>query len=383
MKRRFVFSDYLLTILFILVISSAGIQQWFKILPEMPNQENRALNTMPGFNPARLDPFPRLFEAYYNDHFAFRNQFMKLYADINFKVYNKCPYPDQVLIGRNQNLFMVPKELDTYQRTTLFTNNELDRIRSEFSHRKKYFENKGIDYYVAVCPIKYSIYPEYLPWYVQVRDTISRTDQFLDVISGLGIEMIDLRKVLLAAKDSASRELFMATDNHWNEIGAFVAYQNIAARIARKIPGVRVLQANDYTIRPKHRNGGNLAHIINMHEEMQDVQYSFTLRKSVKISSITPCPYEVPDNFEEINFFKGYYMQDNNQDLPRIMIVHDSFGKFIHAYFRDSFSRSVFIWDKWQYKLNEPIVDAEKPDVYISMTLESLLPGLANNCEFH
>lgn len=382
MKRRIVFSNYLLTILFILVISSAAIQQWFKILPEMPNQENRALNPMPDINPARLDPFPRLFEAYYNDHFAFRNQFMKLYADMNFEVYNKCPYPDQVLIGHNQNLFMIPKELDTYQRTTLFTNEELDRIRSEFSYRKKYFEKKGIAYYVAVCPIKYSIYPEYLPWYVQVRDTVSRTDQFLDVISGLGIEAIDLRKVLLEAKDSESRELFMATDNHWNEIGAFVAYQNIAARIARKLPGARVLQAKDYTIRPKHRNGGNLAHILNMHEEMPDVQYTFTLRKSVKISMITPCPYKVPDNFEEINFFKGYYMQDNSQNLPRILIVHDSFGKFIHAYFRDSFSRSVFIWDKWQYKLNEPIVDAEKPDVYISMTLESLLPGLAQNCEF-
>jgi len=383
MKRRTLFSNYLITILFILVIFSAGIQQGFKLLPEMPNQENRALNTMPDFNPARLDPFPRSFEAFYNDHFAFRNQFLKLYADMNFNIYNKCPYPDQVLIGQNQHLFMVPKELDTYQRTTLFTNEELNRIRSEFSYRKKYFENKGIDYYVAVCPIKYSIYPEYLPWYLQVRDTVSRTDQFLDVISGLGIEVIDLRKVLLAAKDSATRELFMATDNHWNEIGAFVAYQNIASRISKKQPRLRVFQASDYTIRPMHRNGGNLAHILNMQEEMRDVQYTFTLRKPVKTSMITPCPYKAPDNFDLNDFFKGYSMQDGNQQLPRIMIVHDSFGKFIHAYFRDSFSRSVFIWDKWQYKLNEPIVDAEKPDVYISMTLESLLPGLANNCEFH
>lgn len=348
----------------------------------MPNQENRSLDTMPVFNPAHLDPFPHSFESYYNDHFAFRNQFMKLYADMNFKVYNKCPYPDQVLIGHNQNLFMVPKELDTYQRTTLFTNNELDRIRSEFSYRKEYFKNKGIVYYVAVCPVKYSIYPEYLPWYLQVRDTVSRTDQFLDVVSGLGIEVIDLRQVLLATKDSSSRELFMATDNHWNEIGAFAAYHSIAVRIAQELPGARVLQAKDYKIKPKNRNGGNLAHILNMEEEMQDVEYTFTLRKPVKTRMITPCPYKVPDDFYANEFFKGYYMPENKQNLPRIMIVHDSFGKFIHPYFRDSFSRSVFIWDKWQYKLNEPIVDAEKPDVYISMTLESLLPGLVQNCEF-
>jgi hypothetical protein len=385
MKRRTLFSNYLITILFILVISSAGIQQGFKLLPEMPNQENRALDTMPDFNPSYLDAFPRSFEAFYNDHFAFRNHFLKMYADMNFNIYKKCPYPDQVIIGYNQHLFMIPKELDTYQRTTLFTKDELDRIRSEFSYRKNYFQEKGIDYFVAVCPIKYSIYPEYLPWYMQIQDTVCRTDQFLDVISGLGIEVIDLRKVLLAAKDSissTSRELFMATDNHWNEIGAFVAYQNIASRIARKQPRALVLQASDYTISPKHRNGGNLANILNMREEMKDVQYTFTLWNPVKTNEITPCPYKAPDDFYVNEFFKGYSMQDGNQNLPRIMMVHDSFGKFIHPYFRDSFSRSVFIWDKWQYKLNEPIIDAEKPDVYISMTLESLLPALANNCEF-
>jgi hypothetical protein len=119
-----------------------------------------------------------------------------------------------------------------------------------------------------------------------------------------------------------------------------------------------------------------------MREEMKDVQYTFTLWNPVKTNEITPCPYKAPDDFYVNEFFKGYSMQDGNQNLPRIMMVHDSFGKFIHPYFRDSFSRSVFIWDKWQYKLNEPIIDAEKPDVYISMTLESLLPALANNCEF-
>ena len=383
MKGRFIFSNYFITLLFLLVISSAAIQQWFVLLPEMPGTENRALNKMPEFNPALLDPFPQSYEAYYNDHFAFRNQFLKLYADMNYKVYGKCPYPEQVIIGRDQHLFMIPKELDTYQRTTLLSSEELERIRSEFSFRKKYFESKGIDYYVAVCPTKYSVYPDFLPWYVQVRDTVSRTDQFLDVVAGLGIEVIDLRKVLLAARDSSSRELFMATDNHWNEIGAFAAYQYITSGIAKKYPAVKVLQASDYTIRPRHRDGGNLAHILNMQDEMKDVQYTFTLRKSIKTSLITPCPYKAPDNFDLNDFYKGYTMNGNTQNLPGIMIVHDSFGKFIHAFFKDSFSRSAFIWDKWQYKINEPIVEAEQPDIYISLTLESLLPDLVNHCTIH
>jgi hypothetical protein len=49
---------------------------------------------------------------------------------------------------------------------------------------------------------------------------------------------------------------------------------------------------------------------------------------------------------------------------------------------KHSFSRTIFIWDKWQYKLNESIVEAEKPDIYITITLESLLQSLMENCEY-
>ncbi|NTW23973.1 MAG: hypothetical protein HGA37_04685 [Lentimicrobium sp.] len=381
MKRRNIVTDYILIALFSLVLISAFFQQWIKVLPEVQSHENRALSPMPEFNPGFLDPFPRSFEAYYNDHFVFRNQFIKFYADLTFNVFHKCPYPDQVIIGSANHLFMVPKELEAYQRTNLFTNQELDKIRSEFKYRKAYFETKGIDYYVAVCPTKYSVYPEYLPWFVQARDTISRTDQFLKVLTGIGIEVVDLRIVLNSAKDSVQENLFMLTDNHWNEIGAFLGYQNIMSRIVKKYPQLKYPGFEDYTIRPYHRNGGNLANILNLQNELSDIQYTFNLNRPVKTNITTHHQYELPDDFDSKEFYVAYSLVDNTRKLPRLMLIHDSFGKFIRPFFKDSFSQSVFVWDKWQYKINEPIVEKEKPDIYISITLESLLPGLVKNCE--
>jgi hypothetical protein len=35
-----------------------------------------------------------------------------------------------------------------------------------------------------------------------------------------------------------------------------------------------------------------------------------------------------------------------------------------------NFSESVFIWDKWQYKMNEAIFEKEKPEVFIQIVFE-------------
>ncbi|MBK7030438.1 MAG: hypothetical protein IPH45_15105 [Bacteroidales bacterium] len=380
MNRKTLVSRITAIVLFALVLCSAFLQQAFHWLPEMPNSENRRLSDKPVLRLNLLDPFPVAYEAYYNDHFAYRNQLVKVYSDLSLNLFNKCPYPDQVILGKKGNLFMVPKELVNYQRTDLFTREDLDKVKSDFLFRKKYLAEKGIDYYFAICPTKYSIYPEYLPWFVQQKDTISRTDQFIGLLKSIGIKVIDLRPALLAAKDSIPEGLFMATDNHWNDIGGFVGYQEIMKNIRHNFPGLKMKQSSDYNIQTMWRDGGNLAVILNKAKEMRDRRYFFNPKYKVTTSLIQPCPYQVPEEFEAKEYFKGYTQSDAS--LPNILIIHDSFGQYVQSYFKDSFSRTVFIWDKWQYKLNESILEQEKPDIYVTLCLESLLKGLADNCEF-
>jgi len=376
MKTKSIFSNYFLIMLFLLILISPFIQQIFRIVPPLENKENRKLSEKPAFNINNLDPYPAAYESWYNDTFPFRNQFVKLYSDISFDWFKKSPFPDQVILGQKNNLFIVPKELDNYRRNNLFTKEDLEKLRAEFQYRKHYLSQKGIDYYVAVCPDKYSIYPEYLPWYISHLDTISRTDQFVNLIQELGITMIDLREVLVNAKDSVSEPLYTATDNHWNEYGSFFAYRAIMHQIEMKYPQVETLGFSDFTIQPEERRGGNLAHMINMQDRMMDVKYSFIPLSNKQIETIVSSPYPSPEDFQESEFFKGYYIQNTN--LPKLLMIHDSFGKFVIPYFKDNFSRSVFIFDHWQYKLNEEIVEAEQPDIYVSLTLESLLQNLVD-----
>lgn len=381
MKSKHLFSSYLLIILFITVISSAFVQDMLKIAPFCPNTENRKLSDKPVVDIKFLDPFPTKFETYYNDHFAFRNHFVKLYADISLNIFKKdCPFPDKILIGKNNELFGGLTEMNTYLRNNLFKNGELEKIRSDCSYRKKYLEAKGIDYYVVICPTKYSIYAELLPWYFKPSDTISRTDQFVRLLKELNIQVVDLRRPLLRSKDSLQQQIFKRTDNHWNDLGSFIAYQTIMERISEKHPEIKPLKFSDFNITAEESDGGNLATILNKVKEMKDIKYNFEPKFSLNVYPVTENPYPVPPDFPTDEFFHGFYLENSN--LPKILIIHDSFTNSLEQFFKYSFSKSVFIWDKWQYKLNEPIVEAENPDIYVAIILESLLGDMSDNCTY-
>lgn len=69
-------------------------------------------------------------------------------------------------------------------------------------------------------------------------------------------------------------------------------------------------------------------------------------------------------------------MEIPGSSQPRILVITDSYGGNIFPFIAEGFSRSVKIFDAWQFKLNEEIVESEKPDVVLVIALESNLRGL-------
>ncbi len=78
-----------------------------------------------------------------------------------------------------------------------------------------------------------------------------------------------------------------------------------------------------------------------------------------------PPPYFVyPWKYEEDREIK-------DSKKPRLLIISDSFGENLFPFLSEKFSRSVKIFDSWQYKLNLDIIRNEKPDVVLLLVLES------------
>jgi alginate O-acetyltransferase complex protein AlgJ len=68
-----------------------------------------------------------------------------------------------------------------------------------------------------------------------------------------------------------------------------------------------------------------------------------------------------------------------NSKQPRLLIISDSFGAALFPFLSENFSRTVKIFDAWQYKLNEDIVNSEKPDAVVLVIDEPILRNFIKN----
>jgi len=69
--------------------------------------------------------------------------------------------------------------------------------------------------------------------------------------------------------------------------------------------------------------------------------------------------------------YENRYVNDSIANGIRVLFIRDSFGEVIRPFAREVFSESLFIFDAWQFKLNEEIIEQYKPDVVVFIGLET------------
>lgn len=202
--------------------------------------DNRPLNHKP--EKLSLD-FAREFEAYYNDTFAGRKKFLKKLA--KFKM--KWELDNGTTInGRDGWSFYdsgkVPDgyTLVDYFGKVRFTEAEMKRMAEGITKARDYYEKRGIKYYLIIAPNKEGLYSEYMPSHLQgdrVSDK-SRMDLAVEYLQKhTDVNIINFRDVLTASKHEYGVNLYYPGDSHWNEVGAYVAFEKLSETLSRD--GVR------------------------------------------------------------------------------------------------------------------------------------------------
>ncbi|MCB2220382.1 MAG: hypothetical protein KQI35_08310 [Bacteroidetes bacterium] len=362
-----------LSLMFVIVLLFPTLQSYFKIIPTLESTEKREPASKPTLNFSYLDPFPKRYESYYNDHFSLRNRLIRYKSYLSAIVFNQSPHPDKVIFGKNNWLFIVKDELETYRGSNLFTDGQIDTIVSEFVYRNQYFNERGITMYLAILPTKYTVYPEYLPFYIDRVHSDTRTDQILKSLDTNSIRVIDLRKYLIDKKEQGT--LYFATDNHWNKLGAYYGYKGIIKRIRKDYPVIPPpADLSNFRIRYHETNGLNLAQMVSMQTEFQEQHIELESVRKEKALPIPKFGFKAPRYFE---FEKTYELtySAHNDSLPDLLLIRDSFGLTLSPYLKDHFDTSVYIFDAWKYKLDPEIVNTVQPDIVVYAILESLWDG--------
>ncbi|HEY9114977.1 MAG TPA: hypothetical protein VIN10_09755 [Bacteroidales bacterium] len=373
MKTSAIFNK-ILAVTFLLIIFVA-MTLFFVLKTEDVNlEENRNLAVLPEFDVNKLDPFPQQYDKYYADHFPFRSEIVKAFNKINFIGLKISPLPEKVIIGLNDFLFMSGEEMETYQGKNLFTKEELQSILEELTYRRDFCASEGAKFYFVIIPQKQTIYEEYIP--LKYRTTKKETNRVKleEYLRQNNFPVYDPTNYFFEKKNDG-KLLYLNTDNHWNNLGAFYASQYITDVIRKDFPQIAPLTLDNYTFVKKEREGGNLAQMLNMKDELLDYNFIFERNDSTKAMEGKKVPYTPPPTFPYPWEYERVYVNPEANDLKAVIIC-ESFGTLQLDFYKESFGKTVLIFDEWQHALNPEIIKNEKPDIVVIQVLENMLNRL-------
>ncbi len=367
------------SVIFLIIISLPLSNSFFNFSKkqEISRSENRKLASEPEIDINKLDPFPVAYETFFNDHFIFREELLKLNTYIHFFWFKQSPIPEKVALGKDSWLFFKDKERSVYDGTFQLSNSDIDKIINELNYRDSLLREGNIPFIILIAPIKAEVYSELLPsYYRRSSNTVTQ-----EIVRRIKIEtkipVIYPKESLINAKKTF--QTYHQFDNHWNQAGAFIAYMELMQAIKKHFPNIKTneLSLKDVLLTKEVAKGGNLANMIALDHLLNETNYSYKIQNKsstdAQKQNYQPIPgFAYPQEYEMV-----FETKDTN--LSKALIIRDSYANAMMPYLSESFSRTCFIFDAWQYKLNEEIIKSESPDIVI---LEIFEPHISNILDY-
>lgn len=376
--KQLIDRKYLLPVLFLAMLLLHGIDSQLDLIPEPPLQERRVPVAKPDLDIGFLDPFPGDYEAWYNDHFNWRNHFIRAGSYLNYHTFRQSALPAQAIIGKDGWLFKGGFQLDLVRGKVRFSPAQLETIRRELEYRQEVIAAEGGKFYFCIPPMKADLYPEVLPDHVKLLRSQSCARQLSDYLqANSNINYIDLLEPLQELKAKGSPLLFLKTDHHWTDYSGVLAAKVIVDDLRRDFPQLSPVDTGRVRFKTVTYKGLLLAEMLGLENEMSetlpllDPEQAFQAKNGSR-------PYPIPAGFP---FPEEYCMVKitDQAHLPKLMMVRESFANPLIKVLGDHFRESVFLFDNWKHQLHPDIVQQEKPDIYILMVWEGMLFNLLPN----
>jgi len=349
-------------------------------LPANKNTENRKLADSPNIPTTvqEIKNWPKSYQSYFTDHFGGRT----LLFDINMSLKSALsakPFKDNKLVVGKEGWYFsnFQKVIDDYRAVRPFTSEQLQKIKKQLIETKNDLNKQGIKYYLLIVPNKHTIYSDKLPSYIQKIGKHTRLEQLLAALKSTSIPVVDIRDEML--KDKNKRQLYFKTDSHWNVNGSFIGYQSLMNVVSKDFPEINPFSIGDFKLSQRKIKGGDIVAMMGKQDEIEGVFYDYKPKFKARIHKATIGNYEMPEPKifhpkKTVSAFEG-----GNTDLKAV-VFKDSYGGYMEQFLNLHFKRAVYVWGH-DYKMNQKIVETEKPDLVIQVIVERYIYTLLESSQ--
>lgn len=274
-------------------------------------------------------------------------------------------FPKVVVGDDGWLVYTAEGDLDVYEKSASFTEEQLAQFQVNLDALSSAYAERGIMLVVVIVPSKNTIYPERVPSQIARIGTESKLDQVAAYLSAHGeTQILDLRPALLQAK--TEREIYLATDTHWNDYGAYLAYSLLMERLGETYPNLSPRPLSDFAEQILEPEPLDLANVIGA--------------TSLTESKLRLAPtFDLATSYKTVNLGGRKLLFSYNPDaaLPNLVIYHDSYFFNVNPMLGEHFHRGIFIQNFsgggiW----NLSWVDEQEPDVVVIEFAERYLDDL-------
>ncbi len=334
--------------------------------------ENRTLAAYPELKNLRdLERFPAGFEAWLNDHMPAKTALVGSQSALELGLFGEMAQ-DKVVFGTSRPWLFNRSEdgqpLETYKRTNLFSEEELDRISQNLSEMQQDFSDAGIRMVLMISPDKEQIYgDDYMPSSVAVLENEGRTEQLIGALGKTCPSLPVVYPAELLRKGREKEEVYYASDTHWNRIGACIACGALVDTLAEDTgstwPGAEAFRER-YHFSEKEKKAGDLQKLVRLGEEFDSTEYEAQEARTAEVSDVS----------EDVRGEVIRERSTNPEGLPlHVYLSGDSFRWNLTGFLQDSVSKSTVTS---RYYLDLEDVVSQEPDVFVYMIAERYLHEL-------
>ena len=282
----------------------------------------------------------------------------------------------QMLIADNWRFLWRDDLPDRALHLDLLSGDEIEALRQKSELIEQELNRRDIDFCMTIFPHKLEICGKYLPDELNVAEVPCLSEQLFEVFDDMKSVSVscpyeELQKSMEAyAEGQGPLTYYQAFDaSHWNWRGAFIGYRSMMENIKSKLPKLRILEKEDFSVTPNQVE--TILHGKRVIEE-DSIWHRTEERQSKRDDTIlNSLNLELKDPWKAN---RAYVNEEHSED-PKAVIVGDSYlWMFFLDDIADSFSEMIFITIEDTGSLFS-IIDQFQPDIvaYAGIRLHSFI----------